>query len=164
MKRSDREVTRMEDLLALVSQCKVCRLGLWDGAEVYIVPLNFGYEYQEGKLTLYFHSAKEGRKLDILRQYPRAAFEMDGGHHLVEGTVPCQYGYAYFSIMGQGKAALLDDEGEKVHALRRLMLQQTGKDFELTPAMSRSVAVVRLTVEEISGKWRAMPDHSVNSD
>ena len=44
MRRKDREVTRHGDLMEMVARFKVCRLGLWDGREVYVVPLNFGYE------------------------------------------------------------------------------------------------------------------------
>lgn len=44
MRRKDREVTRHGDLLGMIARFKVCRLGLWDGREVYVVPLNFGYE------------------------------------------------------------------------------------------------------------------------
>ena len=58
MRRKDREVRRREDLLAMISQCKVCRLGLWDGEEVYVVPLNFGYEERAGALHLFFHCAR----------------------------------------------------------------------------------------------------------
>lgn len=30
-----------------------------------MVPLSYGYKLEKGQITLYFHSAKEGRKLDI---------------------------------------------------------------------------------------------------
>lgn len=55
MRRKDREVVRHADLLDMVARFKVCRLGLWDGREVYVVPLNFGYEERDGSLNLFFH-------------------------------------------------------------------------------------------------------------
>ena len=53
MRRKDREVTRHGDLMEMVARFKVCRLGLWDGREVYVVPLNFGYEEKDGRMYFY---------------------------------------------------------------------------------------------------------------
>lgn len=158
MRRTDREVCGRQDLLAMIARCKVCRLGLWDGDEVYIVPLNFGYEERDGGLSLFFHCAKEGRKLEILRANPKAAFEMDGDHLLIEGEAPCRYSYAYCSVMGQGTVEVLEDEACKTHALSLIMRSQTSRDAVFTPAMARTVCVLRLSVTSISGKLHAGPD------
>lgn len=128
MRRKDREVTRHGDLMEMVARFKVCRLGLWDGREVYVVPLNFGYEEKNGSLSLFFHCAREGRKLDILQNRPEVSFEMDGDHVLLEGDVPCRYSYAYGCVMGRGVVEFLREDEEKMHALRRIMLHQTGRE------------------------------------
>ena len=44
---------------------------------VYIVPLNFGYAEENGKRVFYFHSAKSGRKLDLIAGTPSVGFELD---------------------------------------------------------------------------------------
>lgn len=77
MRRKDREVTDSSQIRAVLNKCTHCRLGLYDGEEVYIVPMNFGWTEENGAYALYFHCASEGRKLDILRQNPKAAFQMD---------------------------------------------------------------------------------------
>ena len=158
MRRKDTEVTRREDLLEMIARFKVCRLGLWDGTEVYMVPLNFGYEDRDGSLELFFHCAREGRKLDILQSRPAASFEMDGDHMLIEGKNPCLYSYAYACVMGRGTVEILQEDGEKIHALSRIMLQQTGREVAFTPAMARAVCVLRLRVESMSGKLQACPE------
>ena len=158
MRRKDREVTRHGDLLGMIARFKVCRLGLWDGREVYVVPLNFGYEEKNGSLSLFFHCAREGRKLDILQNRPEVSFEMDGDHVLLEGDVPCRYSYAYGCVMGRGVVEFLREDEEKMHALRRIMLHQTGRDADFTPGMVRSVCVLRLKVEAISAKLHACPE------
>lgn len=60
MRRKDREVIRHADLLDMVARFKVCRLGLWDGREVYVVPLNFGYEERDGSLNLFSTAPGKG--------------------------------------------------------------------------------------------------------
>lgn len=152
MRRGDRELTRREDLAAVLRECKVCRLGLWDGKEVYIVPMNFGYFWEGEALTLYFHCAGEGRKLELLARRPEVSFEMDCGHRLVEGVQACQYAYSFSSLMGTGKAALVTDPAEKARGLTLLMEHQAGKTFSFGPRETDAVTVVKLTVETLSGK------------
>ena len=62
MRRKDREISDYSEIIRIIESCSVCRLGLMDENEAYIVPMNFGYIVENKDLTLYFHSAKEGRK------------------------------------------------------------------------------------------------------
>ena len=71
MRRSDREIADKSEIIRIIEKCDVCRLALSQNNAPYIVPMSFGYEYADNKLTIYFHCAKEGRKLDIIRENPR---------------------------------------------------------------------------------------------
>ena len=124
MRRKDREVTNLEDQLAVLDECKVCRIALRDEQGLYIVPLNFGYQYENGCLTLYFHSAKSGRKINALEKNSAVAFEMDCGHRLMEADEPCRYSYSFASVIGNGTASLVWDGEEKKRALSLLMKHQ----------------------------------------
>lgn len=153
MRRSDREITTRSEILRILDSCKVCRLGMRDGDSIYVLPLNFGYRY-DGGLTLYFHSACEGKKLDLLRACPKVGFEMDCGHELISAEVPCRYGYRYSSLVGNGIVEFLEDPADKIAALRSLMLHQSGKDFVFDEAMARTVAVFTLNVSSFACKRR----------
>lgn len=83
---------------------------------------------------------------------------MDGDHVLLEEDVPCRYSYAYGCVMGRGVVRFLREDEEKMHALRRIMLHQTGRDADFTPGMVRSVCVLRLKVEAVSAKLHACPE------
>jgi nitroimidazol reductase NimA-like FMN-containing flavoprotein (pyridoxamine 5'-phosphate oxidase superfamily) len=74
MRRKEREIREIKDLLDIIEKCKNCRLGLCDDNQPYIVPLNYGYAYRDSVLTLYFHSAKEGKKMDIIKRNNKACF------------------------------------------------------------------------------------------
>lgn len=113
MRRKDREITDICAILELVSECKVCRLAMTDGGVPYIVPLNYGYEYADGALTFYFHSAKEGRKLEILKKNPTVCLELDGRGELVEAANPCAYGYTFASVIGTGNVEFIEYTEEK---------------------------------------------------
>ena len=152
MRRAERELADFEQQLKLLARCKVCRLALRDEEGPYLVPLNFGFERQGEQLTLYFHSAKQGRKLRAIAADPLVAFELDTGGRLLEAEQPCGFGYAYECLTGTGRAELVCNIEEKCRALALLMRHQTGRQFVFTPQQAESVAVIRLRVERMSGK------------
>ncbi len=155
MRRNDREVTNREELKAILEECKVCRIAMRDEQGLYLVPLNFGYLYEEGSLRLFLHSAGNGRKVDALRSCGEVAFEMDCGHQLIESDLPCNYSYTYRSIIGTGQVRELTEDGEKAEALKRLMLHQSGKTFSFEPAMLKSVVVFEIQADTFTGKRRS---------
>ena len=54
------------------------RIGTVDQEGIYIVPVNFGYEWKEGEpLRFYIHSAREGRKVQAFAASEDAGFELD---------------------------------------------------------------------------------------
>jgi nitroimidazol reductase NimA-like FMN-containing flavoprotein (pyridoxamine 5'-phosphate oxidase superfamily) len=159
MRRSDREITGLNEKLGILAECKVCRLGLTDGAQPYVIPLNFGYAVENDALTLYFHSATEGRKLAVIKQNNRACFEVDCGHQLIEGDRACAHGFAFQSIIGFGSIVIIEDVAEKAAALNHLMRHQTGKAIT-HPFDGRSLAAVtvyKMVVDEWSAKQKQAP-------
>ena len=112
---------------------------------------------EDGKLTLYVHGATEGRKLDVLRVNPKVFIEIDCDITPIEGKVACQYGTSYSSIMGTGKAVIVEDVEEKMNALSILMKTQTGKDFEFNEKLVSIVSVIRIEVAEYTAKARPIP-------
>lgn len=155
MRRHDREVKNLEGIREILDVCKVCRLGMYDEGEVYIVPMNYGYELEGDKLTLYFHGAREGRKLDILRKNPVVGIEMDCMHELEEGQTACQYSYYYGSIIGSGRAGIVEEPDKKLKALAAVMRHQTGKEFEefaKNPGLEKAVTIIRVDVERYTCK------------
>jgi nitroimidazol reductase NimA-like FMN-containing flavoprotein (pyridoxamine 5'-phosphate oxidase superfamily) len=154
MRRTDREITALKDILAIADSCKVCRLGLLDGGEVYIVPLNFGYTFKDNKLSLYFHSATEGRKIDLLRQNNRVCFEMDGAHKLIEAAEACKHSFQYESIIGSGTAEFLATDAAKITALKIIMRHQTGRDFAFDDNAAANIAVFKITATSFTAKRR----------
>jgi nitroimidazol reductase NimA-like FMN-containing flavoprotein (pyridoxamine 5'-phosphate oxidase superfamily) len=159
MRRKDREVSDTEALLEIIKSCKVCRLGMAEDSLPYIVPLNFGYEYQNGVLTLYFHSALEGKKIDILKKNKKVCFEMDGEHQLTTGTDDCGYGFNFASVIGFGTVEFVEETIEKIHGLSLIMKHQTEEDreFVFPEAQVQATAVYKLRSDSFTGKRRTIP-------
>ena len=121
--------------------------------------MNYGYVMEDGKLTLYLHSAMKGKKLDMIQANSKVFFEMDCDWKSFEGEKPCQYGLSYSSIMGRGQARIVEDVEEKMNAMTVLMKTQTGKDFSFNEKLVSIVAVVRIDVSEYTAKHRPVPEN-----
>ena len=152
MRRKDREVTSPEEIRAIIDNCQVCRIAMEDLEGLYIVPLNFGYTYENNQLELYFHSAKQGRKINALRENSEVGFEMDCDHKLVTGEAACDYSYFFKSIIGKGQVSFIDDIEEKKEALSLLMKHQTREDFVFDDKMAATVEVFKIRASSFTGK------------
>lgn len=153
MRRSDREVTEFDALLEIIKACDVMRLAMVDeNGQPYIVPLNFGWNVEDGILSLYFHCAKEGRKLEILRQNPKVCFEMDTDHRLTTAERPCGYSFGYKSVIGWGEVELLESSEDKAHGLGAIMSQVGRPNAQFSPDDTRKVCVGMLRVDSMTGK------------
>jgi len=155
MRRKDREITSPEAILAIIEKAKHLHLGLFDEGYPYVVPLHFGFEYTNGNLVFYVHSAKEGHKLDLIRNNPNVCVELESDVLPVSGgDIPCKYGALYGSVIGRGKAEILADDKEKTKGLELLMENQTGRSFNIDSGMTGSVEVIRITVSDFTSKAR----------
>ena len=158
MTKRERQVTDPVEIRRILDTAKVLHLGLAVNDEPYVVPMNYGWTEEEGKLVLYLHSALKGKKLDMMDATPNVFFELECDRMPFEGKLPCQYGMIYSSVMGRGKARFVEDVEEKMKALSILMKTQTGKDFTFNEQLVSIVAVIRIDVEEYTAKHRPLPE------
>ena len=151
-------ITEPEEIARILDTAKVLHMGLAVDNEPYVLPMNYGYVLEDGKLTLYLHSAVKGRKLDMIRANSKVSFSIDCDRMPFEGKVPCQYGMVYSSVMGKGTATIVEDVEEKKQAMSILMKTQTGKDFTFNERLVSIVAVIRIDVAEYTAKHRPLPE------
>jgi nitroimidazol reductase NimA-like FMN-containing flavoprotein (pyridoxamine 5'-phosphate oxidase superfamily) len=153
LRRKDRLVTDEEQIDKILSSCDVCRVAMVDGGAPYVVPMNFGYTLKDSVITLYFHCAGEGRKIDVLKSNPSVCVEMDCGHRLIEAETACGYTMEFESIIGSGRAKFLTEPAEKRFALNQVMKKFSDRnDFTYEDKMLDLVSVFKVTLEEYAGK------------
>jgi nitroimidazol reductase NimA-like FMN-containing flavoprotein (pyridoxamine 5'-phosphate oxidase superfamily) len=149
MRRKDREITDEAALRAIMEQAPVCRIGLSDGETPYVVPLNFGL----GERCLYFHCARQGRKLDIIGRNNRVCFEMDILHKVYRHEAACGCSTRFDSVIGVGRALLVEEPVEKKLALDRIMEHYGyAGPFTYPEEMVAKTAVIRIDIESMTGK------------
>ncbi len=157
MRRTDREVIDNQKIDEIILSCNCIRLGFVDNNKAYIVPLNFGFIHQKNKRIFYFHSAKEGRKIGLIKSTLYAAFEMDTSYKLDEGNIACECTAFFESVMGEGEISIINDKEDKINALNILMKTTTTKKshFEYSDKMLEEVFMFKLEVETISCKVKS---------
>jgi len=148
MRRKEKEITHNEEIEAIIKKAEICRIGLVDDAEPYIVPVCFGYEGR----ALYFHSAPEGRKIDLIRRNNRVCFEIDTDVEIVSAEKPCGWKAKYRSVIGVGRAVILEKNEEKRHGLSVIMRQYSENTSGLEFETLDSASVIKIEIERITGK------------
>ena len=148
MRRREKAVTDPAALEQILWQGKVCQLALVDLPVPYIVPLNYGY--REG--VLYFHSAPEGHKLELLRRQPLASFSVVVDLGIVEAEEACNWGARFRSVLGYGRIEFIEGRSAKQEALQLLMAQYAEGTFTFAPAAVDGTTLFKLIIEEMSGK------------
>jgi len=154
MRKSDREITEFEEIVAVVDKCDTVRLGLYGEDYPYIVPLSFGYEAENGKLCVYFHCASEGKKIDIIEKDNRACMEFDVFNSYAETGHSVTADYE--SVILFGRVVKCEGE-EKVKGLEKLLQHcgfGDGKYSARECAFLPLVAVYKVESERMTGKRR----------
>ena len=148
MRRKDREITDIALIEDVIRNSLVCRLGMSRNDQPYVVPLCFAYSDN----ALYFHSAGEGLKLEILQQNPNVCVEFDIDQEVIQGDKPCKWGMKYRSVIGFGKASLVDNLEEKKKGLDAIMLHYSGRSFEYAEPAIKSTVIIKVEIESMTGK------------
>ena len=155
MRRKDKEITDHAEVEAILQRNMFCRVAFCDGHRPYLLPMNYGYA--DG--CFYFHSASEGRKLDILRKNPAVCIEVEEGIELVSAENPCSWGVRYRTVIAEGNAAFLEEPAAKRQALNCITSAcGAGEGFSFPEQALAAVTVFRVPVDSMSGKRSGYPD------
>lgn len=153
MRRKDREITDFAKIQQIISDCNCCRIGFNDNGNVYIVPLNFGYLFENEKHIFYFHSAKDGRKIELIKQNPYVGFELDTNYKLNTADIACAYSARFQSIIGDGEISFIENSDEKIKGLTEIMKHNTEKiEWTFSEEILKEVCVFKLIVKNLSCK------------
>jgi hypothetical protein len=148
IRKKEKEVTDVSVMESLLHNAETMRLAFCDGDEPYIVPVSFGY--RDG--AIFIHSAKEGRKLDIIRRSNKVCFEVDT-YKTVKKDLPCKWTIDYTSVIGLGEAELIEDREEKMKALDVIMAHYGAvPPFEYSEAALSKMLVIRIAVRSMTCK------------
>ena len=151
MRRKDREVTDQKEIFDILNRCDTVRIAMQGEEYPYVVPVSFGAEMQDGKPVVYFHCARQGLKVDLLKEHPAVCVE--GDIFLKIETTDHGITTRYESVIGFGKCRFLTDSEEILHGLKVLTEHYGYYDYSLESCRSlQYIFVGKIVLDEITGK------------
>ena len=153
MRRADKEVTSRAEIDAIIHDSEVCRLAFAVSDEPYLVPVSFGYDGQ----SLYFHTARTGRKIDCIVANNRVCFELERNVRLIRHPQqPCRWSVSFESVIGHGTVHELHSAAEKAGGLNHILAHYSGGQHEVDTSALDRTRVWRLSIASLTGK-RSQP-------
>ena len=151
MRRKDREINNIEEIFDILTHCDTVRIGFHGEKYPYIVPVSFGAEMVDGKAVVYFHCARQGMKLDLLKANPHVCVEGD----IFIKTETTDHGITtrYESVIGFGECVLVENTDEIVHGLQLLTEHYGYHNYSLEHCRGlEHLFVGKIVIDEITGK------------
>jgi nitroimidazol reductase NimA-like FMN-containing flavoprotein (pyridoxamine 5'-phosphate oxidase superfamily) len=149
MRRSDREITDRAAIDRIIRGCTVCHLGLAVEGEPYVVPVSFGYD----GASVFFHTARTGRKIDMIAANPRVCVQFERKVELVtDDAEACAWTFSFESAIGFGTIVELVDPAGKTEGLNRVMRHYSDRDWEFEEPALGTTRVWRADLETVTGK------------
>jgi len=158
MRNKANEVTDKDEILQILDNCERCRLGFSDGGVPYVIPINYGFTFgSDGELTLFFHCAREGRKIDIIKKNPVVCFEIDCDYRMNPHSNPGKFAIKYESLIGSGTIEIVEDFQEKRMILGNMIrkFRKYNPLYHPTPWTDdriNEVAIMKLVLDEYKAK------------
>ncbi len=149
MRRVDKEITVRAEIDEIIRACQVCHLACAMGGDPYVVPISFGYDGS----TVYFHTAREGKKIDYLRANPRVCLQFECNVGLVTSAAEaCKWTFSFDSVIGYGNAEEVLDPEERTNGLNQIMLHYSGRHWQFNSAVLAKTMIWRVPIESVTGK------------
>jgi nitroimidazol reductase NimA-like FMN-containing flavoprotein (pyridoxamine 5'-phosphate oxidase superfamily) len=152
MRRADREILNFNEVEEIIRKADVCRIAIANDNFPYIVTMNFGYT-TDLQPSIYFHCAREGKKLDMIARNNHVCFEMDTDHKIYSGKKGCDWGMKFSSVLGYGNIFIVTEKSEKISGLNCIMKHYSGEvEHQYDEKVFENTTVLRLDIIEMTGK------------
>ena len=148
MRRKDREITDRKEIDEIIRSEKLMHLAMSENNVPFLVPLFYAYDGN----ALYFHSAKVGTKIEILKRNSSVCFEISVDHDIINSDVACDFEAKHRTVIGTGKASFVENDSEKKKILDMIVGRFTDKRHEYPQANFSVTTVVRIDIDSVKGK------------
>lgn len=148
MRRKDKEIKDKELIEKILLSANIVRLGINASPVPYIVPLNYGYRDN----CFYIHSARLGRKIELIKQNSLVSFEIEHEVEMVKKSLSCEWTTQYRSLMGIANVEILSEKKDIIEGLNILMEHSGKMDNEYDESYFQRIVILKVQILEIDGK------------
>ena len=148
MRRPQTEVLERKEIEAILERAEVIYLGIRDEEAPYVLPVNFGFEGD----TLFVHCGPKGAKIDLILQDPRVGFSAHADLQIIAGDTACDFSARASSVVGRGRARIVQDEQEKVRGLDAIMRHYGATRPTYRPESLARTCVLAVDIEALRAR------------
>lgn len=148
MRRDEREITDPAAIDAILREGQVMYLALVSGELPFVVPVFYVWDGR----ALYFHSARDGSKITIMKANNNVCFCVSLDHGVIADDLACNYEARHRTVIGLGQAHFVEDAEEKTTMLHQLMARVSDQPFTFPAANLTATRVIRIDVASLKGK------------
>ncbi|MGC9343118.1 MAG: pyridoxamine 5'-phosphate oxidase family protein [Bacteroidales bacterium] len=149
MRKKEKQITDTAEMYEILQKGIICRLAFHDDPFPYILPFNYGFHDD----CIYIHSAREGKKIELIKKNNRIGFEITTGTEIVKATKPCGWTTKYKSVCGNGYAEILTSTPDKKKGLDIIMKQhgsKIGDEYNVTSLSD--MLIIKVRIDQMTGK------------
>lgn len=149
MRRKDKEIQGRDLIEQVMAKAQVCRLGLCKDNMPYVVPVSFGYD----GTFVFFHTAREGMKLDYLASNRRVCFELEHDVKVIPNPEEaCEWSFSFYSVIGFGTVEEIVDPQRKAYALNQIMGHYSNREWSFSERSLEKTRLWCISIERVTGK------------
>ncbi|WP_027399808.1 pyridoxamine 5'-phosphate oxidase family protein [Anaerovorax odorimutans] len=160
MRRRDREIKDENEIIEILKKSFVCHLAMCSDNKPYVIPMIYVYNDN----CLYFHCADVGQKLDILRVNNEVCFEVQNSSSdiIKNAGMPCDWGFQFESVIGFGKAELLENDEDKISVYDLFVGKMAPADYIHKPTVNgdgpyvpkkiKGSYIIKVNIDSMTGK------------
>ncbi len=152
MRKEDKRVKDKVLIQKILDICPVCTLAIHDEPYPYVVPLNYGYNWED-KLTVYLHMASEGYKLSLLKKNPHISCNM---HAFVDRSKAEKYrgeqqDYRSVTVFGKAEIITFEQPEEILEGINAIQKHYGRYILDEAP-MIPNLVVVKIIADAVTSK------------
>ncbi|MBP2198837.1 pyridoxamine 5'-phosphate oxidase family protein [Pantoea cypripedii] len=148
MRRDEREITEPAQIDAILQEGRVMYIALACEDMPFLLPVFYVWD----GTALWFHSARSGSKIDMMKRNANICFAVSSYGGIIEDPLACNFEARHRTVIGLGKTHFVDDDSEKVTMLHRLMARFSDKTFTFPAANLTATQVIRIDITSLKGK------------
>ena len=149
MRRKDKAISDRKSIDRIIHESLICHLACSQDDQPYVIPISFGYDGD----TVYFHTARAGKKNDIFLSNPRVCLSFETDIKLItdQGDA-CGWTFYFQSVIAAGEIKEIVDPDLKLASLNQIMRHYSGKDWEILGSEISNTKIWGVELESITGK------------
>ncbi|MCD6425806.1 MAG: pyridoxamine 5'-phosphate oxidase family protein [Anaerolineales bacterium] len=149
MRIKNKEINDRKTLDSIIHNAEICHLACCLNDQPYVIPISFGYD---GK-TIYFHTARAGKKNEIFLKNPQVSLGFETNIDLItDQDNACGWTFDFQSVIVTGEIKEINDPDLKNFGLNHIMLHYSNRNWNIPQEEIRKTKTWQVRIDTITGK------------